>query len=134
MDEKKVSSCVRISVVLAWRFESTHSRVALPMRTNFPYFAWYRCRRARKANELGTEPAAGATAVAGEEVSTLMLRLADGTRVRRRFQRSDAIGKVLDWADVQGVDLDTQRLSCSFPKASGVTSILGELFSSRQAC
>lgn len=48
--------------------------------------------------------------------ATLMLRLADGSRVRRRFLRSDTMGKVLDWADVQGVDLESQRLSSTFPK------------------
>lgn len=45
-----------------------------------------------------------------------MLRLADGSRVRRRFLRSDTMGRVLDWADVQGVDLESQRLSSTFPK------------------
>lgn len=48
--------------------------------------------------------------------ATLMLRLADGSRIRRRFLRSDPMGKVLDWADVQGVDLDAQRLSSTMPK------------------
>lgn len=28
------------------------------------------------------------------------------------------MGKVLDWADVQGVDLEAQRLSSSLPKVS----------------
>lgn len=67
--------------------------------------------RAQKALDLGDEPEE-----AGPTVSTLMLRLADGTRIRRRFLRSDVMGKVLDWADIQGVDLDAQRLSSSFPK------------------
>lgn len=49
-------------------------------------------------------------------MSTLMLRLADGSRIRRRFVRADTMGKVFDWADVQGVDLESQKLSSSFPK------------------
>ena len=53
--------------------------------------------------------------------ATLMLRLADGSRVRRRFLRSDTMGKVLDWADVQGVDLESQRLSSTFPKVRSRT-------------
>lgn len=74
-------------------------------------------RRERKAAELGQEPPE--SALKGDSVAaTLMLRLADGSRVRRRFLRSDTMGKVLDWADVQGVDLESQRLSSTFPKAS----------------
>lgn len=81
-----------------------------------------KCRRERKAVELGQEPPE--TAAKGKEeggatatpAATIMLRLADGSRVRRRFLRADSMGKVLDWADVQGMDLDAQRLSSSFPK------------------
>eukprot|EP00903_Cladosiphon_okamuranus_P020027 g18395.t1 len=73
-------------------------------------------RRERKALEMGEEPPEAA--VKGGTASTLMLRLTDGSRVRRRFLRADPMGKVLDWADVQGVDLAAQRLSSTLPKAS----------------
>lgn len=81
-------------------------------------------RRAQKALELGAEPSD-----AGAPVSTLMLRLADGSRVRRRFLRSDVMEKVLDWADVQGVDLEAQRLSSTFPKVrtTGILLLLSLL-------
>ncbi|CAM9593059.1 unnamed protein product, partial [Discosporangium mesarthrocarpum] len=71
-------------------------------------------RRDHKAKELGPEP----LAAAAEGVSTVMLRLQDGSRVKRRFLRSDNMGRVLDWADVQGVDLSAQQLSMSFPKTT----------------
>eukprot|EP00904_Undaria_pinnatifida_P001733 jgi/Undpi1/11560/HiC_scaffold_30.g13857.m1 len=74
-------------------------------------------RREKKATELGQEPPESALKGYGV-AATFMLRLADGSRVRRRFLRSDTMGKVLDWADVQGVDLESQRLSSTFPKAS----------------
>eukprot|EP00752_Nemacystus_decipiens_P010534 g9380.t1 len=73
-------------------------------------------RREKKGAELGQEPAE--SAVKGGTASTLMLRLTDGSRVRRRFLRAESMGKVLDWADVQGVDLEAQRLSSTLPKAS----------------
>ncbi|CAB1102447.1 unnamed protein product [Ectocarpus sp. CCAP 1310/34] len=75
-------------------------------------------RREKKAAELGQEPPESAVKGAEAKAATLMLRLADGSRIRRRFLRSDPMGKVLDWADVQGVDLDAQRLSSTMPKAS----------------
>lgn len=63
--------------------------------------------------------------------STLMLRLSDGSRVRRRFLRADPMGKVLDWADVQGVDLAAQRLSSTLPKV-GETERMGGVFFGRK--
>lgn len=57
-------------------------------------------------------------------IVTIMLRLTDGSRVRRRFLRSDTMGKVLDWADVQGVDLEAQQLSSSLPKVCGKEDLL----------
>lgn len=100
---------------------NTHPRNLTPLPVHgvdvglaaFRPTAWY--RRERKATELGQEPPE--SALKGDGVAaTLMLRLADGSRVRRRFLRSDTMGKVLDWADVQGVDLESQRLSSTFPK------------------
>ncbi|CAN0484157.1 unnamed protein product, partial [Hapterophycus canaliculatus] len=67
-------------------------------------------RRESKAAELGQEPPEAAVKGAEATAATIMLRLADGSRVRRRFLRTDRMGKVLDWADVQGVDLGAQRL------------------------
>ncbi|CAM9497580.1 unnamed protein product [Pylaiella littoralis] len=75
-------------------------------------------RREQKAAELGQEPPESALKGAEATAATLMLRLSNGSRVRRRFLRSDPMGKVLDWADVQGVDLETQRLSSTLLKAS----------------
>ncbi|CAM9477769.1 unnamed protein product [Ectocarpus sp. 4 AP-2014] len=75
-------------------------------------------RREKKAAELGQELPESAVKGAEATAATLMLRLTDGSRIRRRFLRSDPMGKVLDWADVQGVDLDAQRLSSTMPKAS----------------
>lgn len=64
-------------------------------------------------------------------IVTIMLRLTDGSRVRRRFLRSDTMGKVLDWADVQGVDLEAQQLSSSLPKVCGKEDLCYSEFEKR---
>ncbi|CAM9184440.1 unnamed protein product [Choristocarpus tenellus] len=74
-------------------------------------------RRSKKAAAMGPEPEVD-PATTTKMVSTIMLRLGDGSRVRRRFLCSDPLEQVFDWADVQGVDLGEQRLASSFPKAS----------------
>ncbi|CAM9487620.1 unnamed protein product [Chrysoparadoxa australica] len=70
-------------------------------------------RRAEKEASLGTEPEQGE-----DGVITIMLRLGDGSRQRRRFRAGESMAKVFDWADVLLVDLDSQQLASSMPKAT----------------
>lgn len=69
-------------------------------------------RRARKKEALGAEPdkAAG--------VASVMLRLPNGIRVGRRFDKDDALEKVFDWAEVNGVDIEIACLVMAFPRNS----------------
>lgn len=64
-------------------------------------------RRARKAEELEPEPI-----TAGDGIITVMLRLLDGRKVKRRFSKeSSTLGTFFDWADVEGVDLEDVNLT-----------------------
>jgi len=56
----------------------------------------------------------------GPGVTSIVLRLPDGTRVDRRFHVSDTLGKVFDWADVQGVSIEHAALVTSYPRKSYV--------------
>lgn len=67
-------------------------------------------RRNRKRESLGAEPEKAAG------VASVMLRLPNGTRVGRRFMQEDAMEKVFDWAEVNGVDIEVASLVMSYPK------------------
>lgn len=69
-------------------------------------------RRARKKEALGEEPDKGAG------VASVVLRLPDGTRVGRRFMQEEALEKVFDWAEVNGVDIEVACLVTSYPRRS----------------
>ncbi len=71
----------------------------------------------RKRRELPAEPLDGS----GASVSTIVVRLPDGTRLTRRFQLSDALRSVYDWVDLQqpssgGLALDSYWLAQNYPR------------------
>lgn len=67
-------------------------------------------RRVRKKEALGEEPEKG------PGIASIVLRLPDGTRVGRRFIQNDALEKVFDWAEVNGVDIEVACLIIPFPR------------------
>lgn len=67
-------------------------------------------RRFKKSQELGKEPEKG------PGVTSIVLRLPDGTRVDRRFRLEDTVRVIFDWADIQGVSIEHAALVSSFPR------------------
>ncbi|CAN8076993.1 unnamed protein product [Agarophyton chilense] len=67
-------------------------------------------RRERKREALGAEPEKG------PGIASLVLRLPDGSRVGRRFEKHDAMEKVFDWAEVNRVDIEVACLVVAYPR------------------
>eukprot|EP00163_Fabomonas_tropica_P034803 TRINITY_DN984_c0_g2_i1.p1 TRINITY_DN984_c0_g2~~TRINITY_DN984_c0_g2_i1.p1 ORF type:complete len:325 (-),score=70.57 TRINITY_DN984_c0_g2_i1:616-1590(-) len=67
-------------------------------------------RREDKAKTIPEPPAPGAPG------ATIQLRMPDGSKNRRRFHLADTIGTIMDYIDVQGVDLQNYQLITNFPK------------------
>lgn len=67
-------------------------------------------RRARKKAALGMEPEKAVG------ITSLVVRLPDGSRIGRRFHKDETLEKVFDWAEVNGVDIEVACLVMSFPK------------------
>ena len=68
-------------------------------------------RREKKKAALGPEPQGQ-----GEDVCRIAVRLPGGAKAQRAFAVSDALEKVFDWADVEGVDLEATKLVQTRPK------------------
>ncbi|KAI0565586.1 Ubiquitin-like protein [Gracilaria domingensis] len=67
-------------------------------------------RRERKREALGPEPEKG------PGIASLVLRLPDGSRVGRRFEKHDALERVFDWAEVNRVDIEVACLVVAYPR------------------
>ena len=67
-------------------------------------------RRLRKNEALGTEPEKG------PGIASIVLKLPDGSRVGRRFCKSDVMEKVFDWAEVNRMDIESACLVVSYPR------------------
>ncbi|CDF35762.1 unnamed protein product [Chondrus crispus] len=69
-------------------------------------------RRERKREALGEEPEKG------PGVASVVMRLPDGSRVGRRFEKANAMEVVFDWAEVNRVDIEKASLVTTYPRRS----------------
>jgi len=67
-------------------------------------------RRKSKSEGLTPEPAPGV------ECASIILRMPDGTRLARKFDKSDTLQTLFDWADIAGVEIQHALLVCSYPR------------------
>lgn len=67
-------------------------------------------RRERKRQALGEEPEKG------PGIASVMVRLPNGCRIGRRFSKDDALEKLFDWAEVNGVDIEVACLVMAYPR------------------
>lgn len=67
-------------------------------------------RRYRKLESLPAEPEKA------PGIATVVLRLPDGGRISRRFEKSAALEQVFDWAEANSVDIEVACLVSSYPR------------------